>query len=271
MPRLGQVRPALTGVALTAAFLCMGTALAGAQTAAKPLAGASWDSIKSLPDWSGVWSWIRMDRPKMPVNARGQAQLAALEKLRKVAGDIPSRAKHCMLEGHPGGLTGPEEYTEEWLFTPGQVTMTQVQGFVRRIHTDGRKHHSGPPTYQGDSIGHWEGKTLVVDTVGLHQGNEIYYGFVGGAHMHNVEHLHLVNDEILAMENHLEAPEIFTTAYDYTTMMKRHRDWTQLEMNCAQNNRSLNLTGGQDLDLTGPTYSSGGAPDRIWAKAKGAK
>ena len=149
------------------------------------------------PDWNGVFTWIRNPRPPMPVTARGQAQLDMIERLRKVNGDIPSRAKRCMLEGWPAGPTGPEEYSEEFVFTPGQVTMTQSQGYVRRIFTDGRKHHAGPVSYQGDSVGHWEGDTLVVDVVGMHAENEIYYGFVGGKNMHGVERIHLTDANTL--------------------------------------------------------------------------
>ena len=42
----------------------------------------------------------------------------------------------------------------------------------RVIPTDGRAHHpdrSLEPTYMGDSVGHWEGETLVIDTIGLNE------------------------------------------------------------------------------------------------------
>ena len=57
----------------------------------------------------------------------------------------------------------------EFLFTPGKVTVAiEAYSQMRRIFTDGRKHPDDPdPTYQGNSIGHWEGDTLVVDTVGF--------------------------------------------------------------------------------------------------------
>ena len=42
----------------------------------------------------------------------------------------------------------------------------------RVIPTDGRGHHpdrSLEPTYMGDSVGHWEGETLVIDTIGFNE------------------------------------------------------------------------------------------------------
>ena len=210
--------------------------------------GDSWESVKKLPDWGGVWASMNLPSAKtMPFNAKGKAQAATLAKLREINGDIPSRAKHCILNGFPGGMSGPEEYTEEFLYTPGQVTMTQVQGFVRRIYTDGRKHHTGPLTLQGDSIGHWEGGTLVVDTTNMDAGNEIFYGFPGGKNMHAVEHIGLARPDLLQITTTIEAPEIIVGKHDYVIHYKRHRDWTPLEMNCAQNNRSIDANGHQTL------------------------
>ena len=58
----------------------------------------------------------------------------------------------------------------EILFTPGRITMLgEGDGNrMRRIYTDGRRHPEDPDlTIHGHSIGHWEGDTLVVDTVGI--------------------------------------------------------------------------------------------------------
>jgi len=40
----------------------------------------------------------------------------------------------------------------------------------RVIYTDGRPHSKDPnPTYLGESIGHWEGDTLVTDVIGFNE------------------------------------------------------------------------------------------------------
>lgn len=58
----------------------------------------------------------------------------------------------------------------------------------RQIFMDGRKHSKDPdPTWYGESIGHWEGDTLVVDTVGF---NDLFwFDFAGHPH---TEQLHVV-------------------------------------------------------------------------------
>ena len=170
---------------------------------------------------------------------------------------VTARQKRCMVSGWPSGVGGPEEYSEEWIFTPGQVTMTGAIGFVRRIHTDGRKHHAGPGTIEADSIGHWEGDTLVVDTSSAQEGNELYYGFVGGKNMHGIERIHLSDQNTLTIDLDLDAPDIFSTAYKFPTRLKRHADWTTLEMNCAQNQRSVDEKGNQTMILDKQSYSAG--------------
>lgn len=225
------------------------TQTAFAQSAPSPQ-GDSWDSIKLLPDWSGIWtSQVNPGQKGMIFNAKGKAAADKLEALRKVNGDIPSRQKLCLLSGFPGGMGGPEQFTNEFLFTPGQVTLSNSQAFVRRIFTDGRKHHKGPPTLQGDSIGHWEGQTLVVDTIGMHPDNEAFYGFRGGKDMHVVERFSLKDDKTLQVLNALDAPEVLAAPDNYRLELTRHRDWTTVEMNCAQGQRSIDKNGNQTMIL----------------------
>ena len=47
---------------------------------------------------------------------------------------------------------------------------------IRHIYTDGRPHPSADeiwPTPWGDSIGHWEGETLVVDTIAVQEARSL--------------------------------------------------------------------------------------------------
>ena len=44
--------------------------------------------------------------------------------------------------------------------------MYEWMNLNRHIYTDGRDHREGrPPSWMGESIGHWEGDTLIVETV----------------------------------------------------------------------------------------------------------
>ena len=82
--------------------------------------------------------------------------------------DVPFAAQaRCWPGGVPGQLLYPAE-PMYFIQTPKEVWMIwQRDHMVRRIYLTGR--HSPNPTPQsfGDSIGHYEGNTLVVDTVDL--------------------------------------------------------------------------------------------------------
>ena len=65
------------------------------------------------------------------------------------------------------------------LITPEEVLITNAYNETRHIYTDGRDHPSPEdlwPTVTGNSIGHWEGETLVVDTIMVTNPNEFFQG-----------------------------------------------------------------------------------------------
>ena len=67
----------------------------------------------------------------------------------------------------------------QFLITPEEVLIINAYNEARHIYTDGRDH---PPldelwaTVTGNSVGHWEGETLVVDTIMVSSPNEFFQG-----------------------------------------------------------------------------------------------
>ena len=57
----------------------------------------------------------------------------------------------------------------QFLITPEETLILNAYRDLRRVHTDGKPRPSQderwPPTTWGDSIGRWEGDTLVIDTI----------------------------------------------------------------------------------------------------------
>ena len=81
---------------------------------------------------------------------------------------------------------------------PGRVLMLfEYDHFVRNIFTDGREHPKDlNPSWMGDSIGKWEGDTLVVDTVGFN--DKTWLDNDGHPHtedLHVVERIRRVNHD----------------------------------------------------------------------------
>jgi hypothetical protein len=107
-----------------------------------------------------------------------------------------------------------------WLEEPGRIVMIfgniNTAG-VRRIYLD-RKHPKDPvPTWNGDSIGRWEGDTLLVDTVGFSDKSWLF----GGMEPHTEEaHLiermrRVVNGAFIEITITVEDRHALTSAYSY--------------------------------------------------------
>jgi hypothetical protein len=129
-----------------------GTAADGRATSAGPLPRTA----EGRPDLTGIWA-AKTD-PKSQKPALTAAGVAALQKLQK---STPARC----LPGSP--LIGAGVY--KLVQTPALliVMFKDLIGY-RQVFLDGRPHpKDADPSWLGHSIGHWEGDTLVVDTIGL--------------------------------------------------------------------------------------------------------
>ena len=103
--------------------------------------------------------------------------------------------------------------------TPGLVTQFfEEQSQVRRIFTDGRKQPSSTdpksadylPSSTGYSIGHWDGDTLVVDTVGVRK--EFTLGFLAPHSdvLHVIERIRRIDQAHLDIDLRVEDEKAFT-------------------------------------------------------------
>ncbi len=108
----------------------------------------------------------------------------------------------------------------EIIQTAGKVLILfEYDHEVRQIYTDGREHPKNLElTWNGHSIGRWDGDTLVVDTIGLRDESWLDWG--GTEHsseLHVVERFRRVDDQTLEIERTLIDPialaKPFTTRY----------------------------------------------------------
>ena len=135
----------------------------------------------------------------------------------------------CFPEAHPTWMLVTHN-AMEILFTPGRVTMLGESdgNRLRRIYTDGRPHPDVPdPTFHGHSIGHWEGDTLVVDTVHILPQAPLAISEAAGVpnngDMHVIERIHLADKDILHVDLEIFAPKILTTSWKTTRIFFRQR------------------------------------------------
>jgi hypothetical protein len=122
--------------------------------------------------------------------------------------------ERCLTRGMPGAMS-PTAYNNNYRFVqgPGFVAIQiEMLGGTRVIPTDGRSHvRSSIRQLMGDSVGHWEGDTLVVDTTNFTD-KVLYRGAA--------ENLHLVERFTRVGENEIEYR---VTISDPTTFVK---PWT---------------------------------------------
>jgi hypothetical protein len=113
---------------------------------------------------------------------------------------------------------------------------------LRHVYTDGRAH---PPeedrwvTTWGDSVGHWEGDTLVIDTVSVREPNK-YFGVVAwlSDQAHYSERLRMVSPDRIEGEMTIEDPATLTRTWVIKLQYKRATGWDRLVHDSYANDRT---------------------------------
>ena len=121
---------------------------------------------------------------------------------------------------------------------PGQVIMLfECDHFVRRIYTDGRPHDQEVgPLWMGDSIGKWEGDTLVADTVNFNDKTTLdREGYPHSDAMHLVERIRRVNHDSLEIDLTIDDPKAYTKPWEAKLNFQLRTDWKIMEHVCEDN------------------------------------
>jgi hypothetical protein len=196
--------------------------------------GNAWLSLARLPDWSGVWipdiedQFAQMNGNPVPWNADVAVKVAGL-KAQERAGHPKGLFANCLPEAMPSWMLISHNALE-FLFTPGRVTMLGESdgNRLRRIYTDGRPHPTDlDPSFHGDSIGHWENDTLVVDTIAILPQTFIAIseavGVPNNGDLHVVERIHLARADLLVDDLEIVAPHVLTQPWKTTRRFQRQR------------------------------------------------
>jgi len=154
-----------------------------------------------------------------------------------------SLAVRCLTLGLPefGGATGSFRRIVQ---TPGGISMFydvgQGQGWQRNIVMDGRPHlPAGIRQWFGDSRGHWEGDTLVVDVTNFSPKTD----FLGSReNLHLVERWSRTGPKTLAYEVRIEDPTVWTrpwTVKQEFTKQSEAENRIYYEPRCIEGNYGL--------------------------------
>ncbi|MGZ8982067.1 MAG: hypothetical protein ACXW2D_15075, partial [Burkholderiaceae bacterium] len=126
-----------------------------------------------------------------------------------------------------------------FLQTPDEVWMVLELGHrVRRVLLN-RKHSQNPkPSWYGESVGHYEGDTLVVDTIGFIDRSYLdHYRTPHTSRLRVVERFRITNaGTVLEVNITIEDPGAFTTPWSAIRRLRRVQARPLREMVCAENN-----------------------------------
>ena len=145
---------------------------------------------------------------------------------------------HCFVAGVPRSMYAPSPV--HIIQTPGHVVFLFERMAWRIVPVDGRAHL--PDTirlWQRDSVGRWEGDTLVVDTTNLN--GKTWLGELGEivSHAeHVVERLTMIDADTIHYEAIVADPIVYTRPWTIAFPMQRQKD-ELLEIACHEDDQDL--------------------------------
>jgi hypothetical protein len=215
-----------------------------------------------LPDWRGIWlsddgimtrigltndpegsgpgmfDRILNGLPPYKPGSPYDAAFRALQSANRSNASPPTGIKGCLFY-FPGTMEGPRDF--EALITPEETALIFAGNEIRHILTDGRTHPAADdiwPTPWGDSIGHWEGDTLVVDTVAVAKDPTPFSPFLS-PQAHFSERIRLVGKDRLEDQMTIIDPVALAKPWTVSLPFKRVAGSDRVvQGDCAENDRN---------------------------------
>jgi len=197
------------------------------------------------------------DRPYVP-NGRGNqptyriADLSnpilrpsLIEKMKKandevLAGKIPFITRErCWPAGVPGFTVYTRVQGLYFLQTSTEVTLiSELNHQLRHIYLNVPHSQNPKPSWYGESVGHYEGDELVVDTIGLNDRTFVdNYRTPHTEQIHVVERFKMIEDgKTLEAVVTVDDPGAFNMPWTAVQRWRRASDRPMTEMICAENN-----------------------------------
>lgn len=212
------------------------------------------------PDFTGVWGVYRGGRgsdPKLapapagplvlkPEYAKPYEARRALEAEANKRGEqLATAGSQCIPYGMPG-MMSVAIYPVEFIQTAKQTTIiSEAFSEVRRIYmgVPQAKVADVAPGYYGHSVGHWDGDTLVVDTIGIKSSIAGYRGMPHSDQMRITERINLMAPDYLHDEITINDPVVLEKPMIYTLAYKRMPNYEMVEFVCDNNREYVDEKG----------------------------
>lgn len=215
--------------------------------------------LNGKPDFSGLWQV--QGQPRVPGALFGLGESENSRYFISVLADFPpndlpltpaglERWKHntqpttpspivnCLPDGMPHGNVLPQPF--KVLHSAGVIVLLYEVGTTfRQVFMDGRKLPVDPsPTWQGYSVGRWEGDTLVVDTIGFNDRSWLdVRGTPHSEEMRVEERFRRRDYGHLELTTTITDPKTFTRPITFSVVLNLMPDTELLEHYCAENEK----------------------------------
>jgi hypothetical protein len=225
------------------------------------------DLFAKLPDWSGIWesdfAALKAADPPNGGSPKGKGS-GIIEVIRPPFAAEREAAYQKLLAGPPQpftdckGISFPNlMYNPGWidvLVTPEEVAITHTHHETRHVYIN-RSHPAKDelwPTRMGHSIGHWEGDTLIVDTVAVRGDLWLIERYPSGEtrwtvtslsdQAHFIERIHMVNHDRLEDRVTVYDEIALQHPWNLTIEYKRLSDVDRMiDEDCVENSRDIIL------------------------------
>jgi len=156
----------------------------------------------------------------------------------------------CITRGVPGSML-PAGYNNAYRFIQTEDTVTIVYEMihdVRVIPLDKSEHiDERVRLWMGDSVAHWEGETLVVETTNFNDRGMIASSMAGGRlkgvpvteDLQVVERFTRISADTIIWEVQISDPEIYTQPFTISMPLTRDPEYVMYEYACHEGNHAI--------------------------------
>lgn len=247
---------------LTASLASLYLAAAQAAPPDQPGLNGAWDRYGTVNPDPRVTTAAPVPPP--PLKSEYQADWLARQKAAKEADargePLFGGYAKCLPDGMPAMMMAM--FPMEVLQTPGQITIIEeAYNQVRRIYLNQKQVavDDAEPGFWGHSVGHWEGDTLVVNTVGIKE--EVRFRDTPHSPSMQIdERMRMLSKDIFEDQVTVTDPQYLTRPWKFTWKYVRKPGYKILEYVCESNREYQDpQTGGIRMRI-GTPGASGSAP-----------
>ena len=201
-------------------------------------------------DLTGVWMQTR-DKPFKSYPFTPEYAAIFQQRLADEAAGRPFQVAQdrCLPAGLAASMTTGAYPIEIFYQTGGREILVQKEnvGALYRVFLN-RPHKSAEelyPLFYGDSVGHWEGDVLVVDTISLGATSALDLIAPHSDALHVSQRFHRVSYDTLEDELTFDDPKALTQPITGTAVYKLHPDWELNEYECTNERMVVDSAGHQ--------------------------